>query len=43
MKSFLIALIRTIAYLVRTESGEFLSTRHKSLRLKEYLSGHNNS
>jgi hypothetical protein len=41
MKSFLIALLRTIGQLARTESGELLSTRHKALRLKEFLSGSN--
>jgi hypothetical protein len=39
MKSILIALIHAIRRLAHTESGEFLSTRDKSLRLKEYLSG----
>lgn len=42
MKSFLMALIHAISRLARDESsGELLSTRHKSQRLKEILSGRN--
>lgn len=39
MKSLLSALMGAIARIAHSESGEFLSTRRKTVRLREYLSG----